>query len=91
MIAEGSIAVGGLVMAATTPTTPCYHEGWEIYNSCDSSRALRSLASTAMILGGIAALFVTAIDHPPEPPIQPRIVAGAPSSVLLGMPLQPKL
>ncbi|MEP6861063.1 MAG: hypothetical protein ABJE66_10605 [Deltaproteobacteria bacterium] len=95
MIVEGTMVVGGLGVVAATPSTPCQHEGWEIYNSCDSSRFALGMLSTGLILGGLVALLVTTVDAPPEHPaaVVPKTVVGPPggASVLLGMPLQPKL
>jgi hypothetical protein len=95
MIAEGTMVAGGIGVAVATPTTPCQHEGWEIYNSCDSSRFALGMLSTGLILGGIVALLVTTVDAPADrpPAVAPRTLVGPPggTSVLLGMPMQPKL
>jgi hypothetical protein len=95
MIVEGSMVAGGLGVVIATPTTPCQHEGWEIFNSCDSTRFALGMLSTGLILSGLVALLVTTADAPPDHPaaVVPRTVAGPPggTSVLLGMPLQPKL
>jgi hypothetical protein len=95
MIVEGTMVAGGIGVAVATPSTPCQHEGWEIYNSCDSSRFARGMLSAGLVLGGLVALLVTTVDAPADRPaaIAPRSVIGPPggTSVLLGMPLQPKL
>jgi hypothetical protein len=95
MIVEGTMVAGGLGIVAATPSTPCQHEGWEIYNSCDSSRLALGALSTGLILGGLVALLVTTVDAPADRPaaVVPKTVVGPPggTSVLLGMPLQPKL
>jgi hypothetical protein len=95
MVVEGTMVAGGLGIVAATPSTPCQHEGWEIYNSCDSSRFALGALSTGLILGGLVALLVTTVDAPADRPaaVVPRTVVGPPggTSVLLGMPMQPKL
>jgi hypothetical protein len=95
MIVEGTMVAGGIGVAVATPTTPCQHEGWEIYNSCDSSRFALGMLSAGLVLGGLVALLVTTVEAPPDRPaaVVPRTTVGPPggASVLLGMPLQPKL
>ena len=95
MIVEGTMVAGGLGVVVATPSTPCEHQGWDIYNSCDASRFALGMLSTGLILGGIVALLVTTVDAPPDRPaaVVPKTVVGPPggSSVLLGMPLQPTL
>jgi len=95
MIVEGTMVAGWIGVAVATPTTPCQHEGWEIYNSCDSSRFALGALSTGLILGGLVALLVTTVDAPADRPaaMVPKTVVGPPggTSVLLGMPLQPQL
>jgi hypothetical protein len=93
MIVEGTMVAGGIGVAVATPSTPCQHQGWEIYNSCDSSRFALGMLSAGLVLGGLVALLVTTVEAPPPAAVVPRTTVGPPggASVLLGMPLQPKL
>jgi hypothetical protein len=95
MIVEGTMVAGGIGIAVATPSTPCSHQGWEIINSCDTGRAALGLLSAGLLLTGIVALLVTTVDAPADHAAvaAPRTVVGPPgrASVLLGMPLQPKI
>jgi hypothetical protein len=55
MVAEGAMVLGGIGVAAGTPTSPCYHPGYEIYSSCDGARDGLHLLSAGLVVTAASA------------------------------------